>query len=168
MLFRTSFLLPHLSYNVEFEFSWFHNTEQSLEISILKIEILLEFPKKTNIKIIGFKLMHFGFAIVSSDIELGNTDLLDTHLDLLDTDIHNKPFTSLQNILKTSSRHVLKTSSGCLQQNNFLLSKTSWRFLVRGLEYVLENEKLLQWILVEDVFNTCLQDVFKMDRKPWR
>ena len=30
--------------------------------------------------------MHFGFALVSSDIDLGNTDLLDTHLDLLDID----------------------------------------------------------------------------------
>ena len=31
--------------------------------------------------------MHFGFALDSSDIDLLNIDLLDTHLDLLDTDI---------------------------------------------------------------------------------
>ena len=47
-----SFLLPHL--NDEFQFSWFHNTKQSSEILILKIEILLEFQSKTNIEIIGF------------------------------------------------------------------------------------------------------------------
>ena len=28
--------------------------------------------------------MHFGFALELSDIDLQNTDLLDTHLDLLD------------------------------------------------------------------------------------
>ena len=30
MLLKTSFLLPHLLCNVEFEFSWFLNTKQSL------------------------------------------------------------------------------------------------------------------------------------------
>ena len=30
--------------------------------------------------------MHFGFALELSDIDLWNIDLLDTHLDLLDTD----------------------------------------------------------------------------------
>ena len=54
MLLKTSFLLPHLFCNVEFEFSWFHNTKQSSEILILKIEMLLEFQNKTNIEIIGF------------------------------------------------------------------------------------------------------------------
>ena len=34
--------------------------------------------------------MHFGFALDSSDIDLWNIDLLDTHLDLLDTDIPSK------------------------------------------------------------------------------
>ena len=37
MLLKNSFLLPRLFYNVEFEFSWFHNTEQSSEILILKM-----------------------------------------------------------------------------------------------------------------------------------
>ena len=32
----------------------FHNTEQSSEILILKIEMLLEFQNKTNAEIIGF------------------------------------------------------------------------------------------------------------------
>ena len=50
----TSFLLRHLFCSVEFEFSWFQNTEQSSEILILKIKMLLEFQNKTNIEIIGF------------------------------------------------------------------------------------------------------------------
>ena len=54
MLRKISFLLPHLFCNVKFEFSWFHNTKQSLEILILGIEMLFEFQNKMNIKIIGF------------------------------------------------------------------------------------------------------------------
>ena len=54
--------------------------------------------------------MHFGFALDSSDIDLLNIDLLDTHLDLLDTDIPSKHFVCLQDVLKTSSKHVFKTS----------------------------------------------------------
>ena len=48
--------------------------------------------------------MHFGFALDLSDIDLLNIDLLDqryTHLDLLDTDIPNKYFVCLQDVLKT-------------------------------------------------------------------
>ena len=52
MLLKNS-LLPLLFCNVELEFSWFHNTEQSSEILIVKIEMLLEF-QKTNIEIIAF------------------------------------------------------------------------------------------------------------------
>ena len=54
MLLKTLFLLPHLFYSVEFEFSWFRITEQSSEILILKIEMLLAFQNKRNIEIIGF------------------------------------------------------------------------------------------------------------------
>ena len=43
MLLKISFLLLHLFCNLEFESSWFHNTKQSSEILILKIEIVLEF-----------------------------------------------------------------------------------------------------------------------------
>ena len=39
--------------------------------------------------------MHFGFTLDSSDIDLLNIDMLDTHLDLLDTDIPSKHFISL-------------------------------------------------------------------------
>ena len=51
--------------------------------------------------------MHFGFALDSSDIDLLNIDLLDTHLDLFDTDLPSKHFVCLQDVLKASSRHVL-------------------------------------------------------------
>ena len=53
MLLQISFLLPYLFCNVGFEFSWFHNTELSTEILIVKIEILLD-QNQTNIEIIGF------------------------------------------------------------------------------------------------------------------
>ena len=36
--------------------------------------------------------MHFGFTLDLPDIDLLNIDLLDTHLDLLDTDISSKNF----------------------------------------------------------------------------
>ena len=145
MLLKTSFLLPHRFCKVEFEFSWFHNTEQSSEeILFLKREMLLELQNKTNIKITGFKLMHFGFGLVSSDIDLGNKDFLDAHLNLLDTDIPSKPFVSLQDALETSSRRH--------RRNNFLSSKTSSRRLVRCLQNVFEDKKLLRWRRVEDVF----------------
>ena len=59
--------------------------------------------------------MHFGFALQFSDIDLWNTDLVDTHLDLLYrdkyTDIPNKYFGRLHKIFKRSSRQVFKTSS---------------------------------------------------------
>ena len=86
MLLKNSFLLTHLYCNVEFEFSWFHYTKQSSEILILKIEMLVEFQNKTNIEIVGFYVKHFGF-LESSNIDFWNIDFLDTHLDLLDTDI---------------------------------------------------------------------------------
>ena len=62
--------------------------------------------------------MHFGFALDSLDMDLQNIDLLDAHLDLLDTDIPSKHFVCLQDALtcprrvfKTTSRHVFKTFS---------------------------------------------------------
>ena len=72
--------------------------------------MLLEAQNKTNIEIIGFSLMHFGFALELSDIDLWNIDLLDTHLDLLDADIPSKYFAFLHNVFKTCSRYVFKTS----------------------------------------------------------
>ena len=48
MIFKTSFLLPHLFCNADFE-----------------LIRLIEFQNKTNIEIIVFELMHFGFALDS-------------------------------------------------------------------------------------------------------
>ena len=103
-------------------------------------------------------LMYFGFALDASDIDSWDMDLLDTDLDLLDTDIPSKHFVCLQDVLKASSRHVFKTSSRHvfkkssrrLQCNDFSSSKTS----SSHLQDVLEDEKLLSWRRVEDVFRT--------------
>ena len=118
--------------------------------------------------------MHFRFALELSDIDLWNIDLLDIHLDLLDTDIPSKNFvclhsvfktssryvfkTSSRHVFKTSSRHVFKTSSRRLQRNNFSSSETSFRRVPRYLQDVLEDVKLLRWRRVEDVVKTnkCL------------
>ena len=83
--------------------------------------------------------MHFAFALELSDIDLWNTDLLDTHLDLLSpdkhTDIPSKYFVCLHKIFKTSSRHVFKASS----------------------RHVFNTSS-------RHVFKTCLQDVFKTNK----
>ena len=102
--------------------------------------------------------MHFGFALELSDIDLWNIDLLDTHLDLLDTDIPSKYFACLHNVFKTSSRHVFKTSSRhVFKTSSRHAFKTSWRRLQRKtscevlktssrrLQDVLEDIKLLRW-----------------------
>ena len=145
MLLTNSFLLPHQFCN--FEFNWFHNTEQSSEIWILKIKMLFEFQNKTNVEIIEFYLMHFGFSLDWSDIDLWN-------IDLLDTDISSKHFVCLHDILKTSSRYVFKTLWRRLQLNNFSSSKTSWR----RVQDVLEDEKLLR---LEDVLRTSSRRLWK-------
>ena len=66
MLFKTSFLLPRLFCNVDFQ-----------------LIRLIELQNKTNIEIIGFYLMHFRFALDSWNTDLWDIDLLDTDLDLL-------------------------------------------------------------------------------------
>ena len=70
--------------------------------------------------------------------------------------------TFLQDAFKTCLQDVFKTSSRRLQRSNFLSSKMSWRRFARCLQDVLEDEKLLRWRCVEDVFKTCLQDVFRL------
>ena len=133
--------------------------------------------------------MHFGFALELSDIDLWNTDLLDTHLDLLSrdkyTDIPGKYYVCLHKIFKRSSRHAFKTSSRRLQRNNFSSSKTSsirledvfktsckrssrrlQKVFARRLQDVLEDVKLLRWRRVEDVFKTCLKDDLKTSSRP--
>ena len=86
--------------------------------------------------------MRFGLALELSNVDLLNIDLLDTHLDLLDTYIPNKYFVCLHDVFKTSSRHAFMTSSRRLQRNNFSFSKMSSRRL-------------------QDVFKTSLQGVYK-------
>ena len=44
-------------------------SEQLSEILIIKREMLLEFQNKTNVEIILFYVMHFGFPLDSSDID---------------------------------------------------------------------------------------------------
>ena len=105
--------------------------------------MLLVFQSKTNIEII--KLMHSRFDLDSSDIDLLNIDLLDTHLDLLDTDIPSKHFAFLLHVLKTSWRRpddvfsviifrllirlqdVFKTSWRRLERRKIVTLKTCWR-----------------------------------------
>ena len=77
--------------------------------------------------------MYFGLALELSNVDLLNIDLLDTRLDLLDTDIPSKYFAFLHNVFKTASKRVFKTSSGHV-------FKTS----SRRLQDVLEEAKLLR------------------------
>ena len=73
--------------------------------------------------------MYFGLALELSNVDLLNIDLLDTHLDLLDTDIPSKYFACLHNVFKTSSRHVFKI---CLQ-DVFKTSSASQFFVFQEL-----------------------------------
>ena len=63
--------------------------------------------------------MHFEFALELSDIDLWNIDLLDTHLDLSDTDIPSKynvcSIMSSRRLEDMSSRHLQDVSSRRLQ-----------------------------------------------------
>ena len=46
--------------------------------------------------------MQSGFALELSEIDFWSIDLLDTHLDLIDTDIPSKYFVFLHRVIKTS------------------------------------------------------------------
>ena len=97
--------------------------------------------------------MHFGFALDSSDIDLLNIDLLDTHLDLLDTDIPSKQFVCLQDVFKTSSIHVFNTSSRhVFKTSSSHVFKTSSRRLQgmswRSLQDVLKTNRFLLGMLL--------------------
>ena len=106
--------------------------------------------------------MHFGFALELSDIDLWNIDLLDTHLDLLGTDIRSIFFVSivssrrlqdmssrhLQDI--SSTRHVFKMSSG----HDFKMSSRRLR------RYKFAKLRIC-WIRLQDMSWRRFQDVFK-------
>ena len=143
--------------------------------------MLLVFQNKTNIEIIGFYLMHFGFALDSSDIDLWNTDLLGTYLDLLDTDIPKKHFVCLQNVFKTCLQDVFSVTIFRLPRRlEDVFSVTIFRLprrlqdvlrevlktSSRCLQDVLEDVKSLGWGRVEDVFKACLEDFFKTSWRP--
>ena len=99
--------------------------------------------------------MHFGFALDSLDIDFWKIDLLDTHLDLLDTNIPSKYFVCLQNVLKTSSKHVFKTSSRRLQGSNFFSSKPSSRRLCKMSSRHLKTSCRTKNCYAEEVFKKC-------------
>ena len=107
--------------------------------------------------------MYFGFALELSDIDLWNIDLLDTHLDLLGTDIPSIFFVSIvssRRLQDMSSRHLQDISSS-RHVFKMLQDMTS-----RCLQDVLEDINLLSWRYVEYVFKTCLEDVFKTSSRP--
>ena len=128
--------------------------------------------------------MHFGFALELSDIDLWNIDLLDTHLDLLDTDIPSEYFACLHNIFKTSSRHAFKTSSRhVFKRSSRHVFKTSWRRLQGVLQDVfktssrrlcntslrrLGRRKIVTlktcWTRLQDMSWRYLEDVFKTNK----
>ena len=86
--------------------------------------------------------MHFGFALELSNVDLLNIDLLDTHLDLLDTDIPSKYFACLHNVFKTSSRYLQDMSSRRLQDmssrpTNVCWEKMDQKWVAYSLNYLL-------------------------------
>ena len=114
MLLNTSILLPQLFCNVEFEFSWFHNT---------KIHQKFWFWK--------YIINDFGFSLDSSDVDLWN-------IDLLDTDIPSKHFVCLQKKIHLPRRpeDAFKTS---LQE----VFKMPWKTKNSYAEDVLKTNKCL-------------------------
>ena len=120
MLLKNSYLLPDFYCNMNLNSGYFTAPNQSSIVLILKIGMLLLFQNKRNSEIIRFSLMHFGFALELWDIDLWNIELLDTNLDLLDTDIPRKYF---------ACRHNEDVSgvTFCLPRRLQNVFKTSWR-----------------------------------------
>ena len=98
--------------------------------------------------------MHFGFALELLKVDLLNIDLIDTHLDLLDTDIPSKYCDCLHNVFKTSSRHVFKTSSRHV-------SKTSSRHVLDMSSRRLQDVFSVTIFYLPSRFPDVLQDVCK-------
>ena len=91
-----------------------------------------------------------------------NIDLLDTHLDLLDTDILSKYFACLHNVFKTSSRHVFKTSSRhVFKTSSRHVFKTSSRHVFKRSSRRLQHNNSLSLETSSRRLTRCLQDFFK-------
>ena len=95
---------------------------------------------------------------------LRNKNLLDTHLDLLDTDFTSKIFVCRRDVLKMSSRYVFKTSSRRLQD---VFSVPIFR-LPRCLQDALQEVLKKSSSSLQDVFIRCLQDVLKTSSRRLR
>ena len=94
--------------------------------------------------------MHFGFALDLPHIDLWNIDLLDTHLNFLDTNIPSKHFFCLQDVFKTRLEDVFSVTVFHLPRRFQDVFKTSWK---------------TKSCYAEDILNTCHEDVL---RKSWR
>ena len=90
--------------------------------------------------------MHFGVALGLSDTDLWNRDLLDTHLDFLDTDIPSKCFF----VSIMSSIRLPDMSSRRLEDAFSVTIFGIWK----RLQDVLEDVILLGWRRGEDAFET--------------
>ena len=170
LLLETSFLLSHLVCNIGFE-----------------LIRLIEVQNQTNIEIIGFYLMHFGFVLDSWNVDSWDIDLLDTDLDLLvgHGEIQISPVnilfvsktssrhafksssrhvfnTSLRHVFHTSSRHVFNTSSRHVfhTSSRHVFNTFSRRLQRNNFLYRDSSSRRLQ-----DVFKKYLQDVFKTSWK---
>ena len=75
--------------------------------------------------------MFSGLALNLTDIKFWDTDLLDT-------DIPSKNFACLQDVFSVTIFRLPRRLARCLQD-------------------VLEDEKVIRWIRVEDIFKTCLK-----------
>ena len=105
--------------------------------------------------------MHFGFVLGSSDIDWWNIDLLDTHLDLLDTDILSKNCLSPRHLEEVlSPKHLEEVLKIFLQD-------------VFKQDMYLKHLQDMSSRRLEDVFNVTipflprgLEDILKMSS--WR
>ena len=137
--------------------------------------------------------MHFGFALELSDIDLWNTDLLDTHLGLLNPEISIQispvsilfaSIKSLRGLQDMSSRHLQEMSSRRLQDMSWrrledVFSVTIFclsRRLARGLQDVfktsskrLGRRKIVTlkmcWRRLQDMSWRRLEDVYKTNKR---
>ena len=73
--------------------------------------------------------MHFGLALELSNIDLSSIDLLDTHLDLLDTDTPSKYFGWLHNAFQDVFKMSCKMCSRRLGRRKIVTLNTCWRQL---------------------------------------